>query len=435
MSEVTSFVERPIQARTLSSTPDMTPTEKLVSFPRRDGSRIPYEVYSSPEIYDLEEERIFRGPTWSFVALDVELPKPGDFKSTFVGATPVVVTRNDDGSMSAWVNRCAHRGAMVCRAARGNAPTHICAYHQWSYDTRGNLRGVPFRHGIKGSPGMPADFDAKNHGLEHLRVESYRGLVFATFSDRAPLLYDYVGSQMRQGIDRIFHKPIVYLGCTRQYSKSNWKLYSENVRDPYHASLLHAFLSTFNLNRVGMRFEIVSSDNGLHYCLMIFPTEDTSGGAVYKESRISSFKEGLRLEDPSILANVKEFDQHLNTQIQPIFPQAVVTQVQNSLAVRQILPKGPTNYELIFHFFGYADDTSEMRTLRIKQANLVGPAGLISMEDTLATELVQSATKGSGATAMADMGRDAPDADEKHSTISENRIRSFWRGYQELMGL
>jgi anthranilate 1,2-dioxygenase large subunit len=282
---------------------------------------------------------------------------------------------------------------------------------------------------------MPADFDAKDHGLEKLRVESYRGLVFATFSNKASSLYDYIGSQMCQGIDRIFYKPIVYLGCTRQFSKSNWKLYNENIRDPYHASLLHAFFSTFNLQRAGMRFEIVGSNNGLHYYLMVFPTEDASGGAAYKESRISSFKEGLRLEDQSILANVKEFDKHLNTQIQPIFPQAVITQIQNSLAVRQILPKGPTNYELIFHFFGYTDDTPKMRIHRIKQANLVGPAGLISMEDTLATELVQSATKGSGATAMADMGRDTPEADQKRSGISENTIRSFWRAYQELMDL
>jgi len=80
-----------------SSTPDGSRIENLA---RNDGSRIPYEVYSSQEIYDLEQERIFRGPTWSFVALEVELPNPGDFKSTFVGATPVVVTRNDDRSLS-----------------------------------------------------------------------------------------------------------------------------------------------------------------------------------------------------------------------------------------------------------------------------------------------------------------------------------------------
>jgi anthranilate 1,2-dioxygenase large subunit len=62
--------------------------------------------------------------------LEAEISKPGDFKSTFAGDTRVVVTRNDDGSISAWVNRCAHRGAMVCRAAR--AKSHICAFHQWS---------------------------------------------------------------------------------------------------------------------------------------------------------------------------------------------------------------------------------------------------------------------------------------------------------------
>src|SRR6202795_1596334 len=121
-----------------------------VTFPRNGGSRVPYKVFSSQAVYDREQERIYRGPTWNFVALEAEIPNSGDFKSTFVGDTPVVVTRNEDRSLSAWVNRCAHRGAMVCRATRGNTKSHICAYHQWSYDTRGNLRGVPFRNGIKG---------------------------------------------------------------------------------------------------------------------------------------------------------------------------------------------------------------------------------------------------------------------------------------------
>jgi len=416
--------------------PDGSQTEKLVYFPRPDGSRIPYKVYSSQELYDLEQERIFRGPVWSFVALEAEIPNPGDFKSTFVGDTPVVVTRSDDGSLSTWVNRCAHRGAMVCRVARGNARSHICAYHQWSYDTRGKLRGVPFRNGVKGSPGMPADFDPAEHGLQQLHADSYHGLIFATFSDRAPSLYDYLGPQMRPGLDRIFHKPIVYLGCVRQYSRSNWKLYNENVRDSYHASLLHAFFSTFNVVRAGTRREAICSDDGLHSWSMIYHTEDASGGAAYRDSKISSFKEGLRLEDLSTLANVKEFDQLVNNHIQIIFPQLVATQILNSLAVRQILPKGPTNFELIFYFFGYTDDTPEMRMHRIKQANLVGPAGLISMEDTLATELVQFATASSGdALSIADMGRDAPDDQQIGSGIAEGRIRSFWRGYQELMGL
>ena len=114
----------------------------------------------------------------------------------------------------------------------------------------------------------------------------------------------------------------------------------------------------------------------------------------------------------------------------------VATQILNSLVMRQILPKGPNNFELIFNFFGYSDDTAEMRAHRIKQANLVGPAGLISMEDTLATELIRFGTASSGdAPSMADMGRDASDEEQNRSMISENRVRQFWRGYQELMGL
>jgi len=421
---------------TLLEPTDGSQAEKLVYFPRADGSRIPFKVYSSPEIYQLEQERIFGGPTWSFVALEAEIPKPGNFKTSFVGDTPVVVTRNEDDSLSAWVNRCAHRGAMVCRTARGNAKTHICAYHQWSYDTHGNLRGVPFRNGIRGLSGMPPDFDPKDHGLEKFRVESYRGLIFATFSDQTPSLYDYLGPEMRSRLDRIFHKPIAYLGCSRQYSRSNWKLYVENTRDPYHASLLHPFFSTFNLLRATTRTERTSDQRGLHVCGMFFPSEDASGGSAYKDKKIASFKEGLRLEDTSILANFNEFAQKADFQIQSIFPQLVVQQIQNSLAARQLLPKGPHNFELIFHFFGYTDDTPEMRAHRIKQVNLVGPAGLVSMEDTLATELIRFGTAGdSDGLSMAEMGRDAPESEHGVSTISENSIRRFWRAYQELMAI
>jgi anthranilate 1,2-dioxygenase large subunit len=420
----------------MNQTANPTQTKKRVRFPREDGSRIPYEVYSSLEVYRLEQERIFRGPIWSFVAMEAEIPHPNDFKSTFVGDTPVVVARDGGGLLSAWVNRCAHRGAMVCRAARGNARGFTCAYHQWTYDCRGNLRGVPFRNGLKGIGGMPADFDPKEHGLEQLRVDGYRGLIFATFSDRSPSLADYLGPQMCERLDRIFHKPTTYLGCTRQYSKSNWKLYTENVRDPYHASLLHPFFSTFNLVRASTRIEHIFDDGGLHHCVMLFQTEDTSGGAAYAESKIESFKEGLRLEDSSILANVREFQEEANFQIQSIFPQLVVQQIQNSLAVRQLLPKGPQSFELIFNFFGYSDDTPEMIEHRIKEANLVGPAGLISMEDTFATELVQFGTAGAaGALSVADLGRDASDTENAGSVISEEPVRRFWRAYQEVMGL
>ncbi|MHA7468632.1 anthranilate 1,2-dioxygenase large subunit AndAc [Burkholderia pseudomallei] len=406
-----------------------------VRFPRDDGSRVPYKVFSSQAVYEREQERIFRGPTWSFVALEAEIPKPGDFKSTFVGDTPVVVTRGEDGALAAWVNRCAHRGAQVCRKARGNASSHTCVYHQWSFDSRGDLLGVPFRRGQKGMAGMPADFDPKNHGLRKLRVDSYKGLVFATFSDEVAPLPDYLGAQMRPWIDRIFHKPIEYLGCTRQFSKSNWKLYFENVKDPYHASMLHLFHTTFNIFRVGMKARsIPDATHGLHSIITMTKTRDDADTAsAYKQQNIRSFDEGFSLEDDSILGLVSEYDEDTTNHIQPIFPQLVIQQIHNTLVTRQLLPKGPKNFELIFHFFGYADDTPELRNLRIKQANLVGPAGYISMEDTEATELVQRGTvRDANAASVIEMARGNPD--QQDTAITESLIRRFWVGYQQLMG-
>jgi len=128
--------------------------------------------------------------------------------------------------------------------------------------------------------------------------------------------------------------------------------------------------------------------------------------------------------------------QNLTMRMSMIFPQLVVQQIGNSLAARQILPKGPSSFELIFHFFGYADDTAEMRLNRVKQANLVGPAGLVSLEDGFATELVQRGSNGSNdALSIADMGRGESDDDRTRSGVTESYVRSFRRRYSELMGL
>src|SRR5215469_15370877 len=127
---------------------------------------VPYKFFFDREIYELEQRRLFRGPVWSYVAIESEIPNPGDFKANFVGDTPIVVTRGRDGAIHAFVNRCAHRGALVCREMRGSSTTHVCIYHQWSYDLEGNLIGVPFRRGLEGKGGYAAGFEDAHHGLQ-----------------------------------------------------------------------------------------------------------------------------------------------------------------------------------------------------------------------------------------------------------------------------
>ena len=102
---------------------------------------------------------------------------------------------------------------------------------------------------------------------------------------------------MRPYVDRIFHKPMVYLGCTRQYSNSNWKLYLENVKDPYHASLLHLFHTTFNIFRVGMRAKVFADPvHGLH-SLVLAIAQDNVGAEAYKQQNIRTYDDKFDLED------------------------------------------------------------------------------------------------------------------------------------------
>ena len=222
-------------------------------WPMPDYSRVPYRLYHDPELYRREQEAIFRGPVWNYLALEAEIPNPGDFRAGWVGDTPVVVNRDRDGAIKAFVNRCAHRGATVQRQACGNARQHRCVYHQWAYNPRGELVGVPYRRGVPGMGGYAADFDPRQHGLAKLRVASHKGVIFASFSADAAPLEDYLDEPLIAAIDRLFSRPVKVLGHMRQRVRGNWKLYSENTRDPYHAALLHGFHATFGLYRTNQK--------------------------------------------------------------------------------------------------------------------------------------------------------------------------------------
>jgi anthranilate 1,2-dioxygenase large subunit len=238
---------------------------------------------------------------------------------------------------------------------------------------------------------------------------------------------------MRPWIDRLVGRPLVFLGTTRQYSRSNWKLYLENVKDPYHASLLHLFHTTFNIFRATMiGRSITDRRHGLHN--IVTATRDLGATPeAYRAQNIRTYDESVQLADPTLLDMRLEFDEAITNHIQAIFPSLVLQQIHNTLACRQILPKGPGEFELVFHFFGYADDDAELRRMRLRQANLVGPAGYISMEDTEATELVQRAiVRDRDQHSVIEMARET--AEREDTLISETMVRKYWQGYRKLMG-
>lgn len=408
--------------------------ETLLKWPEEGVSRVPYQVYADKELYDLEQEKIFRGSTWNFVALAEEIPNPGDYKTTYVGDTPVVVNRGADGEINVFVNRCSHKGARVCMDTCGNAKTFTCVYHSWSFNPKGDLIGVPFRNGIDGKGGMPEDFDMKKHGLRKLKVSMYRSLIFATFDENMQPLEDYLGEKMRENIDQVFKKPIRIFGYNRQVMKNNWKLYFENVKDSYHASLLHLFFSTFGINRLSQKGGIHLDEIGMHHISYTYGSKEEDESS-YKKAQLRSYQSGkFQLEDPSLLHGRTEHEDGITLAIQSIFPNLVVQRIHNALALRQLIPMGVDRCELFWIHFGYADDDEEMRMIRMKQGNLVGPAGFVSLEDGGIGEQVQKGIVGSEeANAVLEMG--GRDVQSQEYRVTETAIRGFWKRYRELMGV
>ena len=401
------------------------------AWPAEGVTRVPYWVYQDPDIYLREQERIFRGATWNFLGLEAELPKPGDYKTTFVGEMPVVVTRDSKGELAAFENRCAHRGALICIKSRGNAREFACVYHNWTYDLRGNLTGVAFRRGIGGKGGMPADAKPESQAPRQFRVVSYCGLIFATLSDATPPIGDYLGAEVAARVRRVMKEPVRLLGGYSQVFPNNWKLYLDNVKDTYHASLLHSFFATYRLNRLSQQGGvIVGGDGGSHVSYTMMSTD--TGGDEYERAGMRSAKGGYRLEAPGMLETVDEIGDGISLQILGVFPGFVLQQIMNSLAVRQVLPKGVGGTELVWTCFGYASDDETMTERRMKQANLIGPAGFISMEDGAATAFVQRGVQGAAdRAAVVEMGgRDIATGD---SRVSETSVRGLWQAYRRHM--
>ena len=206
-------------------------------------------LYTDPVIFEAEMDKIFSS-TWVWVAHVSEVPEAGSYKNTFVGRQPVIVVRDRKQQIHVLLNRCRHRGATVCEGKKGKTNSFVCPYHGWSYSHDGALRGVPH-------PESYADMlDKPELGLVSLRVESYAGMVFATFRQDIEPLVDYLGPAkkwmdlfMKQGAGY----PIKVQGEHRFRFPGNWKIQLENTTDAYHFPLVHkSFLSSVDQQTVDM---------------------------------------------------------------------------------------------------------------------------------------------------------------------------------------
>lgn len=195
-------------------------------------------VYSDPALYALELERIF-ARCWLFVGHESQLPEPGDFVATYMGEDPVLVVRQKDRSIRVFLNACRHRGMRLCPADRGNAKNFSCSYHGWAYSIGGELMSVPHE-----SDGYHDRLEKSAwNAVGVAKVESYKGLIFASWDAGVPPLVEYLGPMawwLDGLVDRCPNGAIAIPGVSKWTVDCNWKFPAEQLSsDYYHFATTH----------------------------------------------------------------------------------------------------------------------------------------------------------------------------------------------------
>ena len=205
--------------------------------PVTEAESLPPWCYASEAFYRREVERIFM-KSWNCVGRFERVPKPGDYFSLEIAGIPLLIVRGDDGNVRAFANNCRHRGTPLV-TGEGSCPRFRCPYHSWSYGLDGALLSAPTEVDKSGS------FRMADWGLRPVRMESWGGFMFVTFSDETESLQSYLGDLPEQLApwrleDMIQVRRRVFdLAC-------NWKVYVENAKDQLHLMTVHAK----TLNRV-----------------------------------------------------------------------------------------------------------------------------------------------------------------------------------------
>jgi Rieske 2Fe-2S family protein len=199
---------------------------------------LPGRDYHSPEIYELEKERVlFRN--WFCVGREEQLAHAGDFLTEEVAGESLIATRTREGELRAFYNVCSHRGTKLCERRSGHVNRQfVCPYHLWSYGLDGRLLKLP---NVRDADSIDRD----KYGLKSVAIDSWDGMIFVNLAEDPRPLLDQLKieageplswERYRVGELRIGHR-IVY------EVRANWKIIHDNFNECLHCPSVHPGLT------------------------------------------------------------------------------------------------------------------------------------------------------------------------------------------------
>ncbi len=213
--------------------------ELLVEDKEAGDYRLHRSAFTDETLFELEMKYLFEG-NWIYLAHESQIANPNDYYTTTIGRQPILIARNRQGELNAFINACTHRGAMLCRNKRGNKGTYTCPFHGWTFNNNGKLLKVKDPE----DAGYPDCFNKDgSHDLKKVaRFENYRGFLFGSLASDVQPLHEFLGDAAKI-IDMIVDQSEdgleVLRGASTYTYEGNWKLQAENGADGYHVSSVH----------------------------------------------------------------------------------------------------------------------------------------------------------------------------------------------------
>ena len=406
-------------------------------------------VFSDELFYQDELEKIF-GRVWLMLAHESILPNPNDFFLSYIGEDPVIITRDAKGKLHVFLNMCRHRGNRVVRADDGNAKNFMCTYHGWTFSNEGRLVSVP---GLQEA--YYGELDVEHLGLVEARVDTYAGIVFATWAEDAPSLEAYLGDA-RYYLDLRFNRRDVGLqaiGPVKWQLPVNWKTAVDNASDNYHAPITH-FSSTLVQSRYAGRYRTGADQRvGMHqwnstnrhlyvngHCITIrvAKEDNTSSERAVTVGASGVFQDYFQRTLPEVERRLGSFRaRRLSLGNHGIFPNTF-------LELRFTLPRGPYKAE-IWSFASWEKDAPDevVKAIRLLMEQKDNASGLHEQDDTDNWRQVTDSGKSpTGRKYLSDLSMGINHATTSHPQfrgavaeqfISESNQRNYYARWQEFM--
>ncbi|MCY4653860.1 MAG: aromatic ring-hydroxylating dioxygenase subunit alpha [Dehalococcoidia bacterium] len=393
---------------------------------------------TSTDLFQQEQEQIFNR-CWIYLGHESEVENPGDFRRRIVAGRPLFFIRGKDDKIRVFLNACPHRGALICRRDAGSAEVLQCFYHAWSFNTSGELIGLP------GEDAYGPHFDRSELGLkEPPKVDSYRGFYFVSFNSHIEDLISYLAGA-RDYLDLIVDQSEegmrVVPGSNRYNTKANWKLLAENSLDSYHLVPTHQtyvdYIASLGTDDSGDTLDArppgVARSLGNGHCVSENIARNGRPIAHWHPLFGDEAREPIAQVRRRLVEKHGEDRAYLMADTSRnllIYPNLIINDVV-AITIRYFEPLAPDSMEVTaWHLVPWEESEAVLATRLDSYLTFFGPGGFATPDDVEALESCQSgfrATEAEWSDISRGMLRATP------YTSDELQMRGFWRQWHANM--